>query len=96
MELTLGVGRKESEKYIYDCGHNAPAAKGNNNKEVLQKGIAQKDFYYSQRRFKNLVKPLIAACKECRPGTSEEVLSCFYTARTGWSFILSAKRLSST
>ena len=75
----------------------AAAAKNNNNKEVLQeRNCTSENFYYLPRRFKNLAKPLLAAFQTCHPGTSAEVLNCFYTACTGWSFILPAERQSST
>ena len=37
----------------------------------------------------------MVACKTCRPGTSAELLNCFYSACSGWSFILPADRQSS-
>ena len=43
---------------------------------------------------KSKAKLCLAECKTGHPGTSAEVLNCFYTACTGWSFILPANRQS--
>ena len=93
MELTLSEGEETRGNKINGGGHNAAAAKRNNDTEVLRgSNCTSEDFYYLPQKFKNLAKPLLATCKTCRPGTSVEVLNCFYTARTGWSFILPAER----
>ena len=93
MELTLSEGEETRGNKINGGSHNGAAAKRNNDKEVLrERNCTSEDFYYLPPNFKNLAKLLPAACKTCRPGTSVEVLNCFYTTRTGWSFIFPAER----
>ena len=88
MELTLSEGEETRGNKINGGGHNAAAAKRNNEKEVLrERNCTSEDFYYLPPNFKNLAKPLLAACKTCRPGTSVEVLNCFIPrAQAGASF----------
>ena len=60
--------------------------------EYYGKGIAQVKISISYRGYLNFKAELpLVACNTCRPGTSTAVLNCFYTARTGWRFILSRR-----
>ena len=60
--------------------------------EYYGKGIALVKISISYRGYLNFKAELpLVACNTCRPGTSTAVLNCFYTARTGWRFILSRR-----